>query len=438
MHLVVKLGLCMGLFVACAPQTISPPLSSSLSSSPVSPSASVIKTKPSPSIAPSSVNNSPLPRPSPLKSYQEWLAELDELDEARKLREYQGPSFPPPVPPKLEIFAGSGEDGYQDGVGTEAKLSVLQLCSDRLGNVYFPVYREHVVRKISPDGVASTYIGQRGEKGNKEGRLTDARLAYPLSCVCDDESNLYIHHLSIEPGIVTEIKKVTPQGFVSAWVRGPLGRITDMAYDSDRKQIVAAGSQRVHLISLSGQITHLNGQDSPYLYSDQGSLNPNYFHYRGNDAFVALDKDKIYLSVQNTARSLLHVFREDQPFRVIMSPLLSYFHGDGEWVHKVYGFGQGTGTTIIDANAGIVVSPRSGKLLLADRSILSEITPKENAYADIQPILIPNYIKNREESVFKRLGDLERGPKGEIYLADTGGFRIWKLTWPETAYGKDD
>ncbi|MFN8670555.1 MAG: hypothetical protein U0457_00540 [Candidatus Sericytochromatia bacterium] len=59
---------------------------------------------------------------------------------------------------KIELIAGNGKEGYKDGKGTEAQFNGLrELDLDKNDNIYITDYNNHAIRKITPDGVVSTF-----------------------------------------------------------------------------------------------------------------------------------------------------------------------------------------------------------------------------------------------------------------------------------------
>ena len=91
----------------------------------------------------------------------------------------------------VEIIAGTGAKGFQDGPAKLATFSSLQgLCVHPLsGDIY--ILDTHKIRKLSPDGQVSTVAGSE-EAGFQDGSLNEARFNGPHSCDFDDKGNLFI------------------------------------------------------------------------------------------------------------------------------------------------------------------------------------------------------------------------------------------------------
>ena len=101
---------------------------------------------------------------------------------------------------KATLLAGSlTEIGFQDGVGTQARLSgavhtgpcLHGLTLDAAGNVYVADTDNHAVRKITPHGNVSTVVGQKGVYGIAL-RPLPASLFQPTDVSVDERGNLVI------------------------------------------------------------------------------------------------------------------------------------------------------------------------------------------------------------------------------------------------------
>jgi sugar lactone lactonase YvrE len=88
------------------------------------------------------------------------------------------------------VFAGSkSADGYQDGVGVSARFrSPQQGAFDELDNFYLCDGLNHCIRKITPEGIVSTYAGRPTEYGYSDGDLRDAQFDRPYGIVYDKET----------------------------------------------------------------------------------------------------------------------------------------------------------------------------------------------------------------------------------------------------------
>jgi len=90
------------------------------------------------------------------------------------------------VSKEVTTFAGSGEDGSNDGMGTQAQFNgPLGLALDSLGNLIVADYRSNLIRTIDPLGTVKTLIGtgadpvqQRQYDSRKDGGDSDLELYF--------------------------------------------------------------------------------------------------------------------------------------------------------------------------------------------------------------------------------------------------------------------
>lgn len=89
-------------------------------------------------------------------------------------------------------FAGSGDAGFVDDTGLAAQFENPNgLAFDSLGNLYVADEANHVIRKITPAGVVTTFAGS-GIAGFADGDAADARFLYPTGVAVDSANNVYI------------------------------------------------------------------------------------------------------------------------------------------------------------------------------------------------------------------------------------------------------
>lgn len=92
------------------------------------------------------------------------------------------------------IFVGKkGAAGYADGVGTQCMFhEPHQGCFDEEGNFYLCDVLNQCIRKISPDGMVTTFAGRPREYGYADGNLrNEAQFDRPSGIVYDAESETF-------------------------------------------------------------------------------------------------------------------------------------------------------------------------------------------------------------------------------------------------------
>jgi sugar lactone lactonase YvrE len=83
---------------------------------------------------------------------------------------------------------------------------------DRGGNVYVADTYNNTIRKITPSGVVSTLAGAAGDRGNADGTGGNARFNDPQGIAADSRGNIYVADRGNQV-----IRKVTPNGIVSTF-----------------------------------------------------------------------------------------------------------------------------------------------------------------------------------------------------------------------------
>jgi len=115
----------------------------------------------------------------------------------------------------VTTFVGTGIAGSKDGVRGEAEFyEPTGICTDHLGNFFVADFMNHLIRKISAGGEVTTIAGN-GTPGLKDGVGTEAQFNYPRGICIDSKGNLYVgdswNH---------RIRKISPEGIVTTFAGG--------------------------------------------------------------------------------------------------------------------------------------------------------------------------------------------------------------------------
>ncbi len=113
-------------------------------------------------------------------------------------------------------------EGNKDGMTTEASFTTPRgLAVDAKGNVYVGDSGNHVVRKITPAGVVTTFAGHAGAAGSADGKGDAARFDTPRGLAVDKEGNIFV----ADAGNAA-IRKIAPDGMVTTVYKGGTTRPT--------------------------------------------------------------------------------------------------------------------------------------------------------------------------------------------------------------------
>ncbi|MBI2928650.1 MAG: immunoglobulin domain-containing protein [Verrucomicrobia bacterium] len=168
----------------------------------------------------------------------------------------------------VTTVAGSGQRGLVDGPAGQAAFNFPNdLVVDRAGNLFLTEFLNHTIRKITPGGTVSTFVGD-GTAGATDGRGTAARLNQPAGITMDSAGNLYVTEWAYH-----RIRKVQPDGTVTTLVGTGRPGFTDGLGVAGRFNIADAitvdaqgflyvtevGNHAVRRVSPGGRVSTLAG-----------------------------------------------------------------------------------------------------------------------------------------------------------------------------------
>ncbi len=108
------------------------------------------------------------------------------------------------------VVAGSGDPGFADGTGGNAKFAYpAGVAVDTKGNLFVADTGNHRIRKIDPDGQVTTLAGN-GQPGYADGVGAAAQFHFPLGVTVDEDGNVYVADRSNR-----RIRKIEANGTVS-------------------------------------------------------------------------------------------------------------------------------------------------------------------------------------------------------------------------------
>lgn len=184
----------------------------------------------------------------------------------------------------VSTLAGSGTAGYADGTGANAQFNFPSgITTDALGNVYVGDRFNFRIRKITPDGVVTTFAGD-GTSGLLNGAALLAKFTDILDLKFDVAGNLYVADASNN-----RIRKIAPDGMVSTFtgtgsgsVDGPVAtaKIDNpmaMAFDNTGTLHAFDYKGKIRKIAADGSITTLAGSGIVGYVDGNGSAAQLYY-----------------------------------------------------------------------------------------------------------------------------------------------------------------
>ncbi len=109
------------------------------------------------------------------------------------------------------LAGNAGQTGSADGTGGGATFNYpTGLAVDSTGNIYVADFDNSVIRKVTPAGAVSTFVGSAQQTGNADGQGGAARFDHPMGVAVDGAGNIYVMDTSSQT-----IRLVSPAGVVS-------------------------------------------------------------------------------------------------------------------------------------------------------------------------------------------------------------------------------
>ncbi|WP_083620256.1 IPT/TIG domain-containing protein [Mucilaginibacter sp. OK098] len=204
----------------------------------------------------------------------------------------------------VTTLAGSSKEGSDDGKGAAASFKYPQCTAiDAAHNIYVGDTENRLIRKISPDGDVTTISGHIGG-GYADGKLSDALYVDPDGMAFDKAGNLFV-----SDGRNNVIRKISTDGIVSTFAGGgPFARGSkdgngtnatftepfSIAFNSSGNLLVADFSRSlIREIAPNADVTTFAGGNSKGTFINGKGTLASFFSPWG----VAVDaKDNIYVT----------------------------------------------------------------------------------------------------------------------------------------------
>ena len=251
--------------------------------------------------------------------------------------------------------------GYADGAGTTARFDMAngELAVASNGDVYLGDCNNHVIRRITPDGMVTTYAGAANQAGSADGPIASATFNCPTALGFDAPGNMYVS----DSGNHTVRKIAAGQVSTLAGTPSPFGNsldgvgaaagfqsIGDIAVSSDGI-VTLTDSRRIRRIDQAATVTTVAGICCGSSYDGVGTgasfLDPN--------GIAADSAGNVYI-----ADTLSDVIRKMAPdYRVTSLPLPL-------GMDRYTGFQDGPGTSAMFDGLVAITSDASGAIYVND------------------------------------------------------------------------
>jgi hypothetical protein len=325
----------------------------------------------------------------------------------------------------VTTLAGSSL-GFNNGTGTNAQFNFpFDLAVDLAGFVYVADTNNHLIRKITPSGVVTTFAGSTA--GYTDGTGTNVQFNYPIGIEIDLNNNLYVADESNH-----RIRKITPTGVVTTLAGSSQGFNngtgtnanflfpTGVTLDSEGNVYVAdRNNYRIRKITPTGVVTTLAGNSTRFNINGTGT-NASF----GLPMGIAVDPSgTVYVSDRT-----YHTIRKIGTGAVqlpLNRGVVTTFAGSG-----TAGATDGTGTSATFNDPRGVTVDLQGNVYIADTT--------NNRIRKISPLGVVTILAGQTtagstnatgtNATFNGPWDVAVDSAGNVYVADTAGNRIRKIT----------
>jgi sugar lactone lactonase YvrE len=212
---------------------------------------------------------------------------------------------------EVTTFAGkAGATGHSDGLRSDARFDQpTGIALDSAGTLFLTDPVTAVIRKITREGLVSTFAGYAGTKGSADGVGAAARFNAPTGIAVDDHGNLYV-----TDEWANTIRRITSAGDVTT-LAGRAGERGSMDGLADRARFVVPagitvdrtgnvyvcdyGNRTIRKITQGGDVSTLAGRAGRQGSAD--GIGPA-AEFTGPLAIAADDAGNLYVSDGNTIR----------------------------------------------------------------------------------------------------------------------------------------
>jgi uncharacterized protein (TIGR03437 family) len=301
----------------------------------------------------------------------------------------------------ITTVAGNGQAGYT-GDGVPAIASAIYnpwgLAVDAAGNLYIADRFNHRIRKVTVDGIISTFAGNgQSVFSGDGGPAASASLRFPTDVAVDAAGNVFITDTANG-----RVRKVTPNGIIATVATSPTFP-DGIALDDVGNLYVTDRGGTLRTIGLNGLSTPLAGNGGFHAFAE-GSPASNAFLASPNGLSVD-SAGNLYISDSGNYR-----IRR-------VSPAGNVFTLAGNGLPACAADGSPAVRTSLGAPASVAVDP-SGATYYSDSTCGTVVKLKADGTVSI--------VAGKDGSLSSPLG-IAFDTAGNLYIADSGNQRILKI-----------
>jgi sugar lactone lactonase YvrE len=318
----------------------------------------------------------------------------------------------------ITTVAGGGNTNVE---GIQATRSLLNepygVAVDDNGTVYIADRNNNQIRRVSPDGIITTFAGN-GERGfsGDGGLATQARLSFPEDVAVDTGGNVYIADT-----LNHRIRRVSPDGIITT-IQADLSAPRGLAVDNKGNiYFVDQGSERILRIGVDGITTVFAGRGKPPInspFSVAADAKGNvYISDRADNQIRRIGPDGIVTTISGI-RGYVAVDPNGTLYSVTSSTIYRTEIGGTTSTTKIEGL---TPRDITVDNKGNVYIVESGKELIIRLGQDGAVTTVAGGGTSI-----PEGVQATKVRLYFPYG-VAADAKGNLYIAEAIGNRIRRV-----------
>lgn len=335
----------------------------------------------------------------------------------------EGPDFEFIFTAVVSTFAGDGTEGFADGTGLTAKFNFpTGLAFDANENLFVADRLNHRIRKITSDGVVTTFAGD-GDAGTLDGNGTSAKLNGPNGLFFDSNGDLYVTDSQggtirkvTSTGDVTTVAGTGVQGYADgAALSAQFAFCTGIVMDSHGDLFAADfGNHTIRKISGGIVSTFAGTYDG-----DPASLGD----YVDGTGAAARFAGPNYITIDANDNLYVSDFFNSKIRKITPAAVVTTVTGGDD------GYLDGPAATAkFNLPYGLIFD-KNGNLLICDgNNFRLRMLDKDGNVTTIAGSGVQGNLDGKDlEAQFSRLQGIAINSKGEIFVGDRNNFVIRKI-----------